>query len=132
MQHHLDHPRFSTSSYVCFHVHASATQDGWALNIPANSPGGNPSHNSPEVLNALKLLRSGTLSARVDYSGQAVFELGMVLYEVALRKSPITGYPMDCDDRITGTVHYTDARLCADPADAADLASAAYPAAFIP
>ena len=104
----------------------------WMVDVPLNSTGGNMSHTAPEVLNALAILRTGALSARVDYGGQATFELGLVLHEVALRKSPIPDYPMACKDETGSSVHYSDASLCADVTDATALAEAGYPEEFLP
>lgn len=58
-----------------------------------DSPGGNPSHLSPEVHEALKTIKKGpTKVATVNYSKQHVFETGVLLWEILLGHHPIANY----------------------------------------
>ena len=62
--------------------------------LTVNSPGGNRTHLAPEVQDAMRVFQSGTChSTPVDFSGQAAFEAGVLLFELAVLTHPIPGYP---------------------------------------
>lgn len=54
-------------------------------------PTGNQAHQAPELRNIFGTFVRGT-DIVVDYSGQAVFEVGVLLCEVLTLRHPITGY----------------------------------------
>lgn len=72
-----------------------------------------------------------TRTTTVDYSGQAVFEAGVLLFELAFGKHPLPGYPSMHVSHL-GTC-YTVADACVLPEELASaIAQAGYPHAFIP
>jgi hypothetical protein len=63
------------------------------VDVPRDRPGGNTQHFAPEVLHALKRFDDHrTTKVVVDYSGQATFEAGVLLWEVATGQHPIQDY----------------------------------------
>lgn len=73
-----------------------AQEDGnRVLRVPEKFALGNPAHKAPEVLSALDAFRADPSpeSIIVDYSGQAVFEVGVLLWEMAVGAHPVARYP---------------------------------------
>ena len=76
-------------------------------------------------------LTAGVAAVTVDYSGQAVFELGVLLCVIAVRKHPLPGYP--AAQLVDGGVAYPDAALCDfDAGLLGEMAAAGYPSSFLP
>ena len=69
---------------------------------------------APEVLNALKVFLDPTcLSTVVDYSGQAVFEAGVLLWEMATGQHPLDSYPTaQQQPGSAGKIVYDDGDVC--------------------
>lgn len=106
-------------------------------NVTSDSPGGNQTHTAPEVVAAMSGFASTValpvgrvLSAVVDYSGQAVFEVGTLLHELAVGVHPLPGYPTG---HVNGSrVSYSADIACVLTAErAAAVVAAGYPPAFL-
>ena len=77
---------------------------------------GNAAHIAPELHSALgsaiisqqSAQRVERLEVTMDYSRQAVFELGVVGFEIVTGDGPIGEYPSSVADRLTGMVRFED------------------------
>lgn len=71
-----------------------------------------------------------SVSVSVDFSGQAVFEAGVALFEIATCLHPLLGYPSSCESHL-GVVSYPfDAPCRVSRGLEAELASGGYPSGF--
>ena len=96
-----------------------------------DSIGGNVAHMAPEVYNAVQSPR-GIIT--VNYSGQPVFEAGVLLWELATLTHPIPGYPMAASC-VTGRppntrVSYSATLACSDEGIVRALTEYGYPTGF--
>jgi len=87
---------------------------------------GNQAHIAPELHSALghatlaqqsSPKTSCQLDIEIDYSGQPVFELGVLAFEIVLGTTPIDDYPASVTDRTTGIVRYKDSEIARIPTD---------------
>lgn len=106
-------------------------RDRRGVRISSASQSGNKPHLAPEVLTALRRLQdSGEASALVDFSGQASFEAGVLLFELATGAHPLgPSYPKWVTPS-SGTlaVEYSDGMLDSSlKAGAAALKRTGYP-----
>ena len=71
---------------------------------------GNPAHIAPELHSALgsAVIANRRQEVELDYSRQAVFELGVLGFEIVNGCHPVSGYPGDVTSRSTGRVQYGD------------------------
>lgn len=87
------------------------------------SRAGNTGHRAPEVIVQFGRFNQAVPEGGVivDFRGQAVFEMGVLLWELAVGRHPIQGYPL--------RLAYTPANVCElGPDVLADLVSEGYPA----
>lgn len=104
---------------------------GRVASVSLLSVGGNHAHCAPEVLTALRgFLASGVATVTVDFSHQAVFELGVLLCELAVRSHPLLGYP---SSYLEGSGISFDDSVVREWAEGfrAKLGLAGYPSAFL-
>jgi len=79
-----------------------------------SAPWGNQAHIAPELHTALKstiIAQRTSREARaveLDYSRQAVFELGVIGFEIVTRDGPIAEYPSSVTNGATGEVRFSD------------------------
>jgi len=102
--------------------------------LMAVGPGGNPlspmwgnqAHIAPELHSALNHAilaqrsspkASHRLEIEIDFSGQPVFELGVLAFEIVLGTTPIDDYPASVTDRTTGAVRFQDSEIARIPTD---------------
>lgn len=93
---------------------------------------GNQAHVAPEVLNSLVNLSRGADSVTIDFSGQPVFEAGVLLCEIATCLHPLEGYPRSFVLESVGNITYRFEMACTSlRAVNEELLSAGYPSGFI-
>lgn len=91
---------------------------------------GNKAHVAPEVLNAHATLSRGAKSVEVDLSGQAAFEAGVLLFELAVCAHPLGNYPGSIVSP-DGKIAYSPEAACVVPAAVeAEMVRAGYPSGF--
>ncbi len=57
---------------------------------PGFPPIGNPAHRAPELLDAARRLsQRGAVAETVSVAGQAVFEMGVLMFELLFKKHPL-------------------------------------------
>jgi len=98
-----------------FRAPVSVSETGYIL----TPSWGNPSHIAPELhseVNRAMRAKKRTL-IEVDYSGQAVFELGVLGYNMILGDGPVVDYPGSCTER-SGEVRYNDNEIARISAEA--------------
>lgn len=120
---------------VCDLGESLSIQDGNKVVIlPRDSPGGNHLHAAPEVIDVVLAFARDPLlmSSAVDYTGQAVFEAGVLLWELATGQHPIVGgYPLSFrDPLLPGPVRYSSDVLMANVSVKA-MQQAGYPHGFV-
>jgi len=91
---------------------------------PLSSMWGNQAHIAPELHSALNHAilaqrsspkASHRLEIEIDFSGQPVFELGVLAFEIVLGTTPIDDYPASVTDRTTGAVRFKDSKIARIP-----------------
>jgi len=101
----------------------STTVVGLGGAVISSSLWGNPHHIAPELHSTLGAAMNAQRSAReacgveLDYSKQAVFELGVLGFEIVNGSGPIDGYPESVANRTTRTVRYDDSHIAEIPRD---------------
>lgn len=101
-----------------FRAPVSVSETGYIL----TPTWGNPSHIAPELhtaLNAAVRAKKREL-IELDYSHQAVFELGVLGYELVLADGPVVNYPGSCQSGAMGAVSYNDSLVQEIPGEALD------------
>ena len=59
---------------------------------PGNPPLGNQCHRAPELLDTVRRLSvRGAVPESVSVAGQAVFEMGVLIFELLFKRHPILG-----------------------------------------
>jgi serine/threonine protein kinase len=90
---------------------------------------GNPAHVAPEVANSISLVSESSPVATIDFSGQASFEAGVLLFEIATCQHPLPGYPSGYFTP-TGKLKYSDSQIIESEEMVTRLEAAGYPASF--
>lgn len=106
------------------------------VKVMYSNNGGNAEHCAPEVLIVLQAMSTNPDAAiegvAVDYSGQATFEAGVLLWEIATGNHPIVNYPvvlgLGSESKTSGDVGDT---CVLTPEQSTQLVAAGYPEGFV-